>query len=84
MYKKILVAVDGSEVANGAFEAALQLAKAQDAELLPLYIVEYQRWLIIFPLDKPRPVKFKRPRMPFRRIWLCWELMAAAVSSDLC
>lgn len=41
MYKRILVAVDGSEVADGAFEAALQLAKAQDAELLPLYIVEY-------------------------------------------
>ncbi|TCT10136.1 universal stress protein [Paralcaligenes ureilyticus] len=41
MYKKILVAIDGSDVANGAFETALQLAKAEKAELLPLYVVEY-------------------------------------------
>jgi nucleotide-binding universal stress UspA family protein len=41
MYKKILVATDGSEVGNGAFEAAMQLAKTQGAELLPLYVVEH-------------------------------------------
>ncbi|TAL85989.1 MAG: universal stress protein [Candidimonas sp.] len=41
MYKKILVAIDGSDVATSAFEVALQLAKTENAELLPLYVIEY-------------------------------------------
>lgn len=41
MYGKILVAIDGSDLANMAFENALQLAKIHNAELLPLHVIEY-------------------------------------------
>ena len=44
MYKKILVAIDGSDVANGAFESALQLAKAENAQLYALYVIEYPKF----------------------------------------
>ncbi|PRF81974.1 universal stress protein UspA [Burkholderia multivorans] len=40
MYKRILVAVDGSDTSRHAFEAALALAKAHGAELQALYVVE--------------------------------------------
>ncbi|WP_323123214.1 universal stress protein [Burkholderia alba] len=40
MYKRILVAVDGSETSRHAFEAALALARSNDAELQPYYVVE--------------------------------------------
>jgi nucleotide-binding universal stress UspA family protein len=40
MYKRILVAVDGSDTARHAFDAALALAKSEGAELQPHYIVE--------------------------------------------
>jgi nucleotide-binding universal stress UspA family protein len=40
MYKRILVAVDGSDTARHAFEAALALAQSEGAELQPHYIVE--------------------------------------------
>ena len=40
MYKRILVAVDGSDTSRHAFDAALALAKAHGAELQPLYVVE--------------------------------------------
>lgn len=40
MYKRILVAVDGSNTSRRAFEAALSLASAESAELRPFYVVE--------------------------------------------
>ncbi|MCA8202457.1 universal stress protein [Burkholderia sp. AU33545] len=40
MYKRILVAIDGSDTARHAFDAALALAKEHGAELQPLYVVE--------------------------------------------
>ncbi|WP_345795886.1 universal stress protein [Castellaniella sp. MT123] len=43
MYRQILVAVDGSEVANQAFEHAIGLAQQVGAKLLVIYIVEYPR-----------------------------------------
>ncbi|KAA0999027.1 universal stress protein [Paraburkholderia panacisoli] len=39
MYKRILVAIDGSETAEHAFDSALQLARDSDAQLQPLYVV---------------------------------------------
>jgi len=46
MYKKILVAIDGSEVGDAAFESAMQLAKAENAELFALYVIEYPKLYI--------------------------------------
>ncbi len=40
MYKRILVAVDGSETSRRAFEAALDLAKAMGSTLQPFYVIE--------------------------------------------
>lgn len=40
MYKRILVAVDGSATSRRAFEAALELAKAMGSTLQPFYVVE--------------------------------------------
>jgi nucleotide-binding universal stress UspA family protein len=40
MYKRILVAVDGSDTSRHAFEAALALAQSHGAELRPYYVVE--------------------------------------------
>ncbi|MBB5398495.1 universal stress protein [Paraburkholderia sp. BR13439] len=40
MYKRILVAVDGSNTSRRAFEAALELAKSNGAVLRPFYVVE--------------------------------------------
>jgi len=40
MYKRILVAVDGSETSRRAFDAALELAKAMDSALQPFYVIE--------------------------------------------
>lgn len=40
MYKKILVAIDGSDVAGHAFESALQLAKSENAQLFVLHVIE--------------------------------------------
>jgi nucleotide-binding universal stress UspA family protein len=40
MFKHILVAVDGSKTAAQAFDAALRLARENDAELHPLYVVD--------------------------------------------
>ncbi|MXN76055.1 universal stress protein [Burkholderia sp. 4701] len=40
MYKRILVAVDGSDTSRHAFDAALALAQAHGAELQPFYVVE--------------------------------------------
>ncbi|MFL9965680.1 universal stress protein [Paraburkholderia sediminicola] len=39
MYKRILVAIDGSETAEHAFDSALQLARDNEAQLQPLYVV---------------------------------------------
>ncbi|NGM88074.1 universal stress protein [Parapusillimonas sp. SGNA-6] len=41
MYKKIMVALDGSAVSMRAFEQALGLAKDERAALQAVYIVEY-------------------------------------------
>lgn len=43
MYKKALVAIDGSDVSNGAFESELQLAKTENAQALLLYVIEYPK-----------------------------------------
>ena len=40
MYKRILVAIDGSETAEHAFDSALHLAHDNDAQLQPLYVVD--------------------------------------------
>ncbi|NPT40656.1 universal stress protein [Paraburkholderia sp. 1N] len=40
MYKHILVAIDGSETSEHAFDAALQLAHESGAQLQPLYVVD--------------------------------------------
>jgi len=40
MYKKILVAIDGSECSDKAFEAALALAKDLKAQLTALYVID--------------------------------------------
>lgn len=40
MYKRILVAVDGSNTSRRAFEAALNLASSMGAVLRPFYVVE--------------------------------------------
>jgi len=40
MYKRILVAVDGSNTSRHAFEAALNLASSEGAVLQPFYVVE--------------------------------------------
>jgi len=40
MYKRILVAVDGSDTSRHAFDAALALAKSHGSELQPFYVVE--------------------------------------------
>jgi nucleotide-binding universal stress UspA family protein len=40
MYKRILVAVDGSNTSRRAFEAALNLASSEGADLRPFYVVD--------------------------------------------
>jgi nucleotide-binding universal stress UspA family protein len=40
MYKRILVAIDGSETSEHAFDTALRLAGDNDAQLQPLYVVD--------------------------------------------
>jgi nucleotide-binding universal stress UspA family protein len=40
VYKRILVAIDGSETSEHAFDTALQLARDNDAQLQPLYVVD--------------------------------------------
>ncbi|SDI69219.1 universal stress protein [Paraburkholderia phenazinium] len=40
MYKRILVAVDGSNTSRRAFESALNLASSMGAVLQPFYVVE--------------------------------------------
>lgn len=46
MYKKILVAIDGSDVGNGAFENALQLAKSERAQVFALYVIEFPKFYV--------------------------------------
>ncbi|SDC96139.1 universal stress protein [Paraburkholderia lycopersici] len=40
MYSRILVALDGSETAAAALDAAIRLAHGTGAELLPLYVID--------------------------------------------
>lgn len=40
MYKRILVAVDGSDTSRRAFDAALELAQAMGSALQPYYVIE--------------------------------------------
>jgi len=40
VYKRILVAIDGSETSTLALDAALQIAREADAELQPVYIID--------------------------------------------
>ena len=56
MYTKILVAIDGSDVGNGAFESALQLAKMENAELFALYVIEYPKFYMPDAEYDPTPI----------------------------
>ena len=40
MFRKILVAIDGSEPANRALEAAIEEARVWNAEVHVIYVVE--------------------------------------------
>ncbi|MFX1674918.1 universal stress protein [Paraburkholderia sp. A2WS-5] len=40
MYSRILVALDGSQTASTALDAAIQLARDHGAELQPLYVID--------------------------------------------
>ncbi|ADG19997.1 UspA domain protein [Paraburkholderia atlantica] len=40
MFHRLLVALDGSDTASRAFDAALTLAAEADAELMPLYVID--------------------------------------------
>ncbi|WP_233858138.1 universal stress protein [Paraburkholderia sp. HD33-4] len=40
MFQRILVALDGSDTASRAFDAALTLAAESGAELMPLYVID--------------------------------------------
>lgn len=56
MYQKILVAIDGSDVGNAAFESALHLAKAESAELFALYVIEYPKFYLPDVGYDPTPI----------------------------
>ncbi|WP_233853684.1 universal stress protein [Paraburkholderia sp. HD33-4] len=49
MFHRILVALDGSDTASRAFDAALKLAAESGAELMPLYVID----LPVFAYDAP-------------------------------
>lgn len=49
MYTRIVVALDGSETASHALDAALNLARDTGAQLLPVYVID----LPVFALDVP-------------------------------
>jgi nucleotide-binding universal stress UspA family protein len=40
LYKKILIAIDGSDAAQKAFEKALQVAKNNDAEIVLTHVID--------------------------------------------
>ena len=40
MYKRILVPIDGSPIAQRAFDHALAMARENHAELIPLYVID--------------------------------------------
>ncbi|WP_250441674.1 universal stress protein [Caballeronia sp. AZ1_KS37] len=42
MYKRILAPIDGSITSAHAFDEAIKIARANDAELQPLYVVDLQ------------------------------------------
>ncbi|KAK45596.1 universal stress protein UspA [Caballeronia jiangsuensis] len=42
MYKRILAPIDGSITSEHAFDEAIKIARANDAELQPLYVVDLQ------------------------------------------
>src|SRR5699024_11964513 len=50
-YKVILVAVDGSEVANKAFQKAVGLAKQNEAKLIIGHVVDTSSFSLIEPYD---------------------------------
>lgn len=55
MYKRILVAVDGSETSNQALDHAARLAKFSGARLHVVYVVEYPSALYMSSLYDPEP-----------------------------
>jgi nucleotide-binding universal stress UspA family protein len=42
MFKRILVAVDRSELSEGVFQGALQVAKAMQAEMMILHVLSQE------------------------------------------
>ena len=54
MYKKILLAVDGSENAMRAMDKAIQLQKVFNSEVIAFHAVEYHR----IPTKIPLPIPF--------------------------
>lgn len=56
MYKKILVAIDGSDVADHAFESALQLAKTENAQLFALHVIESPHFYLPEAGIDPTPI----------------------------
>lgn len=56
MYNKILVAIDGSDVADNALESALQLAKTENAQLFVLHVIECPQFYLPDAGIDPTPV----------------------------
>jgi nucleotide-binding universal stress UspA family protein len=56
MYKKILVATDGSDIGNVAFESAMQLAKAENAQIFALYVIECPKFYMPDVGYDPTPI----------------------------
>lgn len=53
MYKKILLAIDGSENSDRATKKAIQLEKIFNAEVIAFHAVEYHKIPKIMPLPMP-------------------------------
>jgi Universal stress protein UspA and related nucleotide-binding proteins len=51
IYRKIMIATDGSEPVRKAVETAVEIAKISGAKLYAVYVIPYQGILVPFPND---------------------------------